>query len=53
MTLIKYDHLQVMGTITGKFHQKPLKTVRGDAGARLCLQTDGWTDRGTSYKWTF
>ena len=27
MTSIKYDHLQVMGTITGKFHQNPLKTV--------------------------
>ena len=27
MTLIKYAHLQVMGTITGKFHQNPLKTV--------------------------
>ena len=27
MTSIKYVHLQVMGTITGKFHQNPLKTV--------------------------
>ena len=27
ITLIKYDHLQVMGTITGKFRQNPLKTV--------------------------
>ena len=24
---MKYAHLQVMGTITGKFHQNPLKTV--------------------------
>ena len=31
MTLIKYDHLQVMGIITGKFHQNPLKTVGGVA----------------------
>ena len=44
-TLIKYDHLHVMGTITGNFHQNPLKTVGGDAETRLCLQTDGWTDR--------
>ena len=27
MTSIKYDHLPVMGTITGKFQQNPLKTV--------------------------
>ena len=27
MTSIKYDHLQVMRTITGKFHQNPLNTV--------------------------
>ena len=25
VTSVKYDHLQVMGTITGKFHQNPLK----------------------------
>ena len=31
MTAINYDHLHVMGTITGKFHQNPLKTVGGDA----------------------
>ena len=31
MTSIKYDHLQVMGTITGKFHLNPLKTVGGVA----------------------
>ena len=41
MTSIKYDHLQVNGTITGKFHQNPLKTVGGDAETRLCLWTDG------------
>ena len=37
-----------MGTITGKFHQNPLKTVGGVAETRLCRQTDGrtvgWTD---------
>ena len=41
-TSIKYAHLQVMGTITGKFHQNPLKTVGGVAETRLCLY--GWTD---------
>ena len=44
MTSIKYAHLQVMGTITGKFHQNPLKTVGGDEETRLCLRTDGLTD---------
>ena len=43
MTSIKYDHLQVMGTITGKFHQNPLKTVGGVAETRF--RTDGRTDR--------
>ena len=27
MTSIKYAHLQVTGTTTGKFHPNPLKTV--------------------------
>ena len=49
MTLIKYDHLHVKGTITGKFHQNPLKTVGGAVEARLCLRMDGrmdgWTDK--------
>ena len=27
MISIKYDHFQVMATISGKFHQMPLKTV--------------------------
>ena len=31
---IKYDHLQVMETITGKFYQNPLKTVGGVAETR-------------------
>ena len=47
MTSIKYAHLQVMGTITGKFHQNLLKTVRGVAETRLCLRTDGLTDGRT------
>ena len=44
MTSIKYDHLHVMGTITGKFHQNPLKTVGGVVETRYCLRTDGRTD---------
>ena len=44
---IKYAHLQVMGTITGKFHKNPLKTVGGVAETRLCLRTDGLTDGRT------
>ena len=44
MTSIIYTHLQVMVTITGKFHQNPLKTVRGVVDTRLCLRKDGQTD---------
>ena len=40
-----YDHLQVIATITGKFHQNPLKTVGGVAETRLCLWTDRRTDK--------
>ena len=40
MTSMKYAHLQVMATISGKFHQNPLKTVGGVAETRLCLRTD-------------
>ena len=46
MTSIKYAYLQVMGTITGKFNQNPLKTVGGVAETRLCLQTDELMDGG-------
>ena len=38
MTSTKYDHLQVMVTITGKFHQNPLKTVGGVAETRLTAE---------------
>ena len=37
MTSIKYAYLQAMETITGKFHQNPLKTVGEVAETRLCL----------------
>ena len=43
MTSIKFANFQVMGTITGKFYQNPLKTVGGDAETSLFLQTDGQT----------
>ena len=36
MTSIKYDHLQVMATISGKF-QNPLKTVGGVAETRTSV----------------
>ena len=42
MTSIKCAHLQVIETMTGKFHQNPLKTVGGVW--RQALSTDGWTD---------
>ena len=29
MTSVIYDHLQAMGTITGKFHQNPLRIEGG------------------------
>ena len=45
MTSIKYDHLHVMETISGKYHQNPLKTVGGVAETRF--RTDGWTDGRT------
>ena len=40
MTSIKYYHLLVMGTITGKFHQNPLKTVGG-----VVVSTEGRMDK--------
>ena len=47
ITSIKYDHLHVMGIITGKFHKNPLKTVGGVAETRLCPRTDGRKDGRT------
>ena len=49
ITSIKYALFQVMGTITGKFHQNLLKTVRGVADTKLCLRTDGRKDGQTHY----
>ena len=41
---VSFAHLQVMGTINGRFHQNPLKTVGGVAETKLCLRTDGRAD---------
>ena len=46
MTSIKYAHLQVMATITGKFHQNPLKTVGGVAETRTSVDKMAKTDKG-------
>ena len=46
MTSIKYDHFQVMGTITGKFHQNPLKTVGGVAETKTSVDKMAKTDKG-------
>ena len=46
MTSIKYDHLQVMGTITGKYHQNPLKTVGRVAKTRTSVNKMAKTDKG-------
>ena len=40
MTSVKYDHLQVMETITGKFHQYPLRNVGGVTETRISV--DKW-----------
>ena len=45
MTSIKYD-LQVIGTITGKFHQNPFKTVEGVAETRTSVDKMAKTDKG-------
>ena len=38
MTSMKYDHLQIMATISGKFHQNPMKNVGGVAETRLTAE---------------
>ena len=49
MTSIKY-HLQVMETITGKFHRNTLKTVGGVAETRTSVDKMAKTDKGP-YPW--
>ena len=46
MTLIKYDHLQVIGIIIGKFHRNPLKTVGGVAETKNSVDKMDKTDKG-------
>ena len=46
MTLITYAHLQVMATISGKFHENPLKTVGGVAETRTSVDKMAKTDKG-------
>ena len=46
VTFIYYDPLQVMGTITGKFHQNPLKTAGGVVDTRTCVDKMAKTDKG-------
>ena len=46
MTSIKYDHLQVMATISGEFHQNPLKTGGGIAETRTSVDKMAKTDKG-------
>ena len=46
MTSIKYDHLQVMTRISGKFHQNPLKTVGGVAETRTSVDKMAKTNNG-------
>ena len=46
ITSVKYDHLQVMLTITGKFHQNPLKNVGGVAETRTSVDKMAKTDKG-------
>ena len=47
---IKYAHLLVMATISGKFHQNPLKTVGGVAETRISVDKMAKTDKGP-YLW--
>ena len=46
MTQVKYDHLQVMAIITGKFHQNPLRNVGGVAETRTSVDKLAKTDKG-------
>ena len=46
MTSTKYAHLQVMATISGKFHKSLLKTVGGVAETRTSVDKMAKTDKG-------
>ena len=45
ITSIKYDHLQIMATISRTFHQNPLKTG-GVAETRTSVDKMAKTDKG-------
>ena len=47
MTSIKYDLFQVMATISGRFHQNPLKTGEGAAETRTAVDKMAKTDKGS------
>ena len=42
---MNYDHFQVMATMSGKFHQYPLKTVGGAAEKRTSVDKMAKTDK--------
>ena len=46
MTSIKYAHLQVMATLSGKFHPNPMKTVGGVAETKTSVDKMAKTDKG-------
>ena len=46
MTPIKHAYLHVMGTITGRFHKNPLKTVGEVAETRTSVDKMAKTDKG-------
>ena len=46
MTSVKYDHLQVMETITGTFYQNPLKNVGEIVETRTSVDKMARTDKG-------
>ena len=45
MTSVKYDHFQVMETITGKLHQNPLRNIGGVAETRTSVDKVAKTDK--------
>ena len=46
MTSMKYDHLQVMATISGNVHKNPLKTVGVVAETRTSIDKMAKKDKG-------
>ena len=46
MTSMKYSHLQVIATVSGKVHRNPSKTVGGVAEKRTAVDKITKTDKG-------